>query len=213
MPFSRSGVTEGTPISASCGMRNGATHMNRWYRCTQPPAIRWESFGFIALIPEFSHQLQLLRSRGSSCATARHDEAHARRRCGLVCALWKMNVILMHNISMAKAKRQSAIRLLALWFDEHGWTQSPPDPELRKNLKEAYKRGCELRLSARPDEFAKLQRLLIRAGYKAGKQFPKGQRLVVPLYGKEQVQNFLKRIRRVSGRRSARGGSGRASRG
>ena len=102
---------------------------------------------------------------------------------------------------MARARRQSASRRLARWFAEHGWAQTPPDPGLRKDRKETYKRGYEIRLSARPDELAELQRLLVLAGYKPGKHFPKGRRLVVPLYGKEQVQRFLKRIHHASDRR------------
>jgi len=99
---------------------------------------------------------------------------------------------------MAKAKPRSAIRRLARWFDEHGWAQTPPDPALRKDFQETYKRGYEIRLSASPDELAQLHRLLARAGYTPGKHFPKRRRLVVPLYGKEQVHRFLERIRRVS---------------
>ena len=90
---------------------------------------------------------------------------------------------------------------MARWFDEHGWTQTPPNPKLRKTLKATNRHGYEIRLSARPDELAGLQRLLRRTGFKPGKHFPKGRRLVVPLYGKEQVQRFLKRICRVSDRR------------
>jgi len=98
---------------------------------------------------------------------------------------------------MAKATRQSAIRRLARWFDEHGWTQTPPDPKLRRDFKETYKRGYEIRLSARPNELRELRRLLIRAGFEPGKHFAKGRRLVVPLYGKEQVERFLRKTRRV----------------
>ena len=115
---------------------------------------------------------------------------------------------------MVKVTRQSAIRRLARWFDEHGWTQAPPDPELRKDFQETYKRGYEIRLSARPDELTELQCLLFRAGFEPGKHFLKGRRLVVPLYGKEQVEQFLREIRHASDRKRARSGScRRASRG
>ena len=112
-----------------------------------------------------------------------------------------LHVILIYNFNMAKAARQSVMKRLAGWFDEHGWVQGAPDPKLRKALKATYKRGYEIRLSARPGELAKLQRLLVRAGFKPGKHFPKATRLVVPLYGKEQVQRFLKEIRRAGSRR------------
>ena len=108
------------------------------------------------------------------------------------------NAIVVHNGYMAKSRLHTVIRCLAGWFYEHGWTQTPPDPKLRKNLKGIYKRGYEIRLSASPAELAQLKSLLVRAGFEPGKHFPKGRRLVVPLYGKEQVQRFLRTICRTS---------------
>lgn len=95
---------------------------------------------------------------------------------------------------MAKRQRQSAKRRLAAWFNEHGCTRSAPDPKLRKEHSKTYKRGYEVRLSAHPEELSNLSALLHRTGFKPGTPFPKGNRFVVPLYGKEQVQRFLQMI-------------------
>ena len=59
-----------------------------------------------------------------------------------------LHVILICDFNMAKATRHFAMKRLAGWFDEHGWVQGAPDPELRKAT---YKGGYEIRLSASPD--------------------------------------------------------------
>jgi hypothetical protein len=89
-------------------------------------------------------------------------------------------------------KPLSPARQLAKWFDAHGWVQSPPKKMAgRKKKTSQSKRGYEVRLTATPREAPGLVRLLKRAGFDPGKPYPKGNRLRVPLYGKEQVARFL----------------------
>ena len=72
--------------------------------------------------------------------------------------------------------------------------QSPPDPKQRAAAKTTYKRGYEARLSAAPDELEELLRLLRAAAFEPGSPFQKNTRMVVPLYGRAQVQRFREMV-------------------
>jgi hypothetical protein len=87
---------------------------------------------------------------------------------------------------------------LAAWFERSGWVQSPPDPRQRNARPLTYKRGYEARLSASPDELSELLRLLRRAGLSPGTPFQKAKRLVVPVYGREQVNRLLQLVGRAT---------------
>ena len=91
----------------------------------------------------------------------------------------------------------SPARRLSAWFEAHGWVQSPPKKPVRnKKKREAQsRRGYEVRLTASRKEAPGLVRLLKRAGFDPGKPYPKGNRLRVPLYGKEQVARFLAMVK------------------
>ena len=95
---------------------------------------------------------------------------------------------------MAKRKATQVKKRLTAWFNQHGWAQSPPDQRLRKEFSRTYKRGYEVRLSALPEELDELLSLLQRADFKPGTPFPKANRLVVPLYGREQAWRFLELV-------------------
>ena len=61
-----------------------------------------------------------------------------------------------------------------------------------------YKKGEEIRLVANGDEErVRIQRLLKRAGFKAGRPFrkaPERNQFCVPIYGREQVARFLRMV-------------------
>jgi len=61
-----------------------------------------------------------------------------------------------------------------------------------------YKKGEEIRLVAnREAERVQIQRLLKRAGFKAGRPFRKskhGTQVCIPIYGREQVAGFVKMV-------------------
>jgi len=99
----------------------------------------------------------------------------------------------------------SSVARLREWFNESGWVQGRPDAALRARYPNTYKRGYEVRLSAPLAAAPGLTRLLRRAGFKPGAPFRKGTRVIVPLYGREQTQRFLKVV-------NSRAARGRASR-
>ncbi len=61
-----------------------------------------------------------------------------------------------------------------------------------------YKKGEEIRLVANGDaERVRIQRLLKRAGFKAGRAFRKSAertQICIPIYGREQVAGFVKMV-------------------
>ena len=61
-----------------------------------------------------------------------------------------------------------------------------------------YKKGEEIRLVANgEEERVRIQRLLKRAGFKAGRPFRKSAertQICLPIYGREQVAGFLKMV-------------------
>jgi len=61
-----------------------------------------------------------------------------------------------------------------------------------------YKKGEEIRLVAnRNAERVRIQRLLKRAGFKAGRAFRKSaerKQICIPIYGREQVARFVKMV-------------------
>ena len=61
-----------------------------------------------------------------------------------------------------------------------------------------YKKGEEIRLVANGDaERVRIQRLLKRAGFKAGRPFRKSAKraqICIPIYGREQVAGFMKMV-------------------
>src|SRR5947199_9232653 len=66
-----------------------------------------------------------------------------------------------------------------------------PNPKRRKNEKGAYKKGFEIRLVATDeDDLAHLRRLLIDAGFKPGKSYPKHAQMIQPVYGADAVARF-----------------------
>lgn len=92
----------------------------------------------------------------------------------------------------------STARQLAAWFDAHGWVQSPPKKPKGKAADSRH--GYEVRLTASPREVPGLVRMLKQAGFKPGKPHAKGNRLRVPLYGREQVARFKAMIKPYAGR-------------
>ena len=86
----------------------------------------------------------------------------------------------------------TALALLAEFFRYRGWCQSPARRSLRKKLGPKYKRGWEIRLAAASQaELRQLRRLLRLAGFTVGRPFRKVNRIVQPLYGREQVTRLL----------------------
>ena len=81
-------------------------------------------------------------------------------------------------------------------FKQCGWKQNPPNPKERSRKKAISKRGYEIRFSVMPSELREVVRLLAASGFKCGKPHAKGNRMRVPLYGKEQVARFETLIKR-----------------
>lgn len=56
----------------------------------------------------------------------------------------------------------------------------------------AYKKGYELRIVVKTqDDLKKLRRLLLEAGIQPGKAYRKAQQWVVPVYGKQAVNQLV----------------------
>lgn len=79
---------------------------------------------------------------------------------------------------------------LKVFFDRNGYYRVP-DESLREKLKAGYKKGYEVRLVAMDyKEYVSIRKLLKELGYAPGKAYSKGNRRIVPLYGKENYEGF-----------------------
>ena len=90
----------------------------------------------------------------------------------------------MHGIS-----RKTAL-ILSQLFHRNGCVRIP-DPKLRKDGGQTYKKGFEVRFVARSEtELKQINRLLRRAGFKPGKPYQKGRQTVQPIYGRTTVKKL-----------------------
>ncbi|MGH2643111.1 MAG: hypothetical protein ACRDE2_04125 [Chitinophagaceae bacterium] len=76
------------------------------------------------------------------------------------------------------------------FFNRNGYYRIP-DEKLREKLKAGYKKGYEVRLVAMDyKEYLSIRKLLKELGYLPGKAYSKGNRRIVPLYGRENYEGF-----------------------
>lgn len=85
----------------------------------------------------------------------------------------------------------SARRQLLEYFERNGCVRCP-DLKLRKKAGcMQYKKGWEVRLTAKTDgDLNLIGKLLDEAGLKKGKPFKKGNSSIQPIYGKQAVEWF-----------------------
>ncbi len=90
------------------------------------------------------------------------------------------------------AKNISSARKQLLEFFKRNGCVRCPDLKLRKKAGcMKYKRGWEVRLTAKTDEELDLiGKLLDEVGLKKGKYFKKGKSSIQPIYGKQAVEWF-----------------------
>lgn len=97
-----------------------------------------------------------------------------------------------HNVKNHNVKNMSSARKQLLeYFDKNGCVRCP-DSNLRKKAGcMNYKKGWEVRLTAKTDEELNLiGKLLNEVGLKKGKPFKKGKTSIQPIYGKQAVGWF-----------------------
>jgi len=89
----------------------------------------------------------------------------------------------------------SARHQLARAFRLRGYVRRQDKRRLTREGYMRYKKGDEVRLMANSAaEVMLLQRLLRRAGFKPGRAFAKGRQYRQPIYGREQVRQFLEMV-------------------
>ncbi len=93
-----------------------------------------------------------------------------------------------HNVE----KISSARKQLLEFFDKNGCVRCP-DLNLRKKAGcMNYKKGWEVRLTAKTDkELDLIRNLLDEVGLKKGKPFKKEKSNIQPIYGKQAVEWFM----------------------
>lgn len=106
----------------------------------------------------------------------------------------------------AAVSRSQAERALARHFLEHsGYVRSQSRDRrtaLGSSWFRTYKKGWEVRLPVEDEaEAEQLGTWLAAAGYSPGKTWLKGAQLIVPLYGREQVERFLAMVDSRAGTR------------
>ncbi len=88
----------------------------------------------------------------------------------------------------------AAVRL-AEFFNRNGVLRVP-DLDRRKEASRQYHKGYEVRLIARNEtEVRQIGRALETLGLEAGSPYTKAKRTVIPLYGRDQVREFIARTK------------------
>ena len=91
--------------------------------------------------------------------------------------------------------KASISRRLAALFFRNGHVRRQNPTRMAQENRQRYKKGDELRLTANSkDELALIQRLLLKAGFQPGRPFTKDRRFLLPIYGRQKVERFLKMI-------------------
>lgn len=86
-------------------------------------------------------------------------------------------------------------------FQKNGYLRFP-DPDRRKLETRNYKKGFEIRIVVESKSgVAPLARLCRQLELKPGKPYSKGERWVLPIYGREAVERFQKWIQKRDGSR------------
>lgn len=84
---------------------------------------------------------------------------------------------------------------LAEFYRRNGYARWQDTRRAEKVGAKRYKKGDEVRLVANtPAELTLIRQLLLEAGFRPGLPFGKGHQYRLPLYGREQVKQFLELI-------------------
>ena len=84
---------------------------------------------------------------------------------------------------------------LARYFTRNGYVRWQNPKRLARDGYMGYKKGDEVRLTAQDEqELHDIQELLVRAGFRSGRPFVKGQQYRLPIYGREEVGRFLRLV-------------------
>lgn len=93
--------------------------------------------------------------------------------------------------------RISRASQLKQFFLRNGYYRVP-DETVRERLKSSYKKGYEIRFAAMNyKEFLKIRKLLKALDFEAGKTFWKGNRRIIPVYGKENYTEFKELMKKT----------------
>ena len=93
----------------------------------------------------------------------------------------------------------AVVRELTEIFDRNGYVRRQNPDRVTRDGWARYKKGDEVRLSARTEvDLERLQSLLVAAGFKPGRPYAQGSLYRQPLYGRKQVAAFLELIGRLS---------------
>ena len=84
---------------------------------------------------------------------------------------------------------------LAAYFARNGYVRWQDRRRLSREGHELYKKGSEVRLTARTRrELDLIRRLLRQAGFAPARPFLKGRQYRQPVYGVDEVERFLKLV-------------------
>jgi len=92
--------------------------------------------------------------------------------------------------TQTKKVSKSIIKKIAEYYQRNGYLRLPKDkPKTKKST--ASRKGYEIRFVAKnKSELKELKQLLTYAEFKTGKPFEKFNQIVLPVYGKKQLERF-----------------------
>lgn len=92
-------------------------------------------------------------------------------------------------------KANPAVQQLAEFFRRNGYVRPPKEKRDAAPGRGEFRRGYEFRLTAQSKtELRLIRRLLRQAGFAPGRPFAKGNQFRQPVYGREELERFLKLI-------------------
>lgn len=88
---------------------------------------------------------------------------------------------------------KEAEKRLAEYYYRNGHVRWPDLDRRKLQGAQAYKKGYEIRFVAyTPEEAAEVMDLLRAGGFSFGRPFKKARRIVIPVYGREAIDRFLR---------------------
>ncbi len=94
---------------------------------------------------------------------------------------------------------ETVMRQLAHFFFRNGYVRRQNEERKTKEGSNRYKKGCEIRLTARDFDELQVMRFCLKAAkFKAGRPFRKKRLYCLPIYGKQAVERFLQMVNSVS---------------
>ena len=91
--------------------------------------------------------------------------------------------------------KRAATSLLNKWLPDRGYWRIPDTKRQKAESSQSYKKGYEIRFVATDEaEIEQIEDMLSALDIRSGSPFAKANQWIVPVYGREQVEEILEMV-------------------